>query len=287
MPEVAAQTEVLRELKPLMRLSPPVAEVVSAEPMTTKPLIWKVPKNYYTALGYRCGRWGAIAGYSSKSQTARWLKSEILPLFPEWKSLVAYGSGWFAQYLAHRGLSDALEFEAAEADLRYLEYKVVQPRWTGTMSEGGRMNVYHGLYPQCLWSILSQGFLQESCDSSVGHEYIVPGVYVTPDFEYAKRYAHSVQFLRDGYMWRFIAEVSVIPDNSLKRRRTRQGRYEEWVFHDHDVRLEKILVLLDSMVEKGDTRFYALEMELLPAGFAPRPTLLNRYGRQRELPEVP
>ena len=148
------------------------------------------------------------------------------------------------------------------------------------------MQVYHGLYPQCLWSIVSQGFLQASCDSSVGHEYSVPGVYVTPDFNYAKTYAHSVQFLGDGYMWRFIAEVSVIPHTRLRRRRSRQG-YEEWVFHQSDVKLEKILVLLDSMVEKGDTRFYALEMELLPAGFAPRPTLLNRYGRQRELPEVP
>ena len=56
------------------------------------------------------------------------------------------------------------------------------------------------------------------------------------------------------------------------------------MFHDHDVRLEKILVLLDSMVEKDDTRFYEFDMELLPAGVNMMNRLLNRYDGQRTLP---
>ena len=54
--------------------------------------IWMIPRGFFTSLGSRCGRWGPIAGFQSKSRTARQLKSEILPMFPEWDMLQRDGS---------------------------------------------------------------------------------------------------------------------------------------------------------------------------------------------------
>ena len=123
--------------------------------------IWMIPRGFFTSLGNRCGRWGPIAGFQSKSRTARQLKSEILPMFSEWDMLVEYAKGWLAQFFRQRDLSHVLQFEGAEENRRILTYKLVNPCSSHPCSNGEeRVTHYHGLYPQCLWSIADQGCLR-------------------------------------------------------------------------------------------------------------------------------
>ena len=167
----------------------------STKAVQTDHKIWKIPRGFFTNLGNRCGRWGPIAGFQSKSWTARQLKSEILPMFPEWDMLVEYAKGWLAQFFKQRDLSHVLQFEGAEENRRILTYKLVNPCSSHPCSNGEeRVTHYHGLYPQCLWSIADQGCLRASCDYGAGHEFSIPGVYMTPQWDYSLQ-SQAVQLL--------------------------------------------------------------------------------------------
>ena len=108
--------------------------------------IWMIPPRFFTSLGNRCGRWGPIAGFKSKSWTARQLKSEILPTFLKWDMLVEYATGWLAQFFRQRDLSHVL-LEGAEENRRILNYKLVTPCSSYPCSNGEeRVTHYHGFY---------------------------------------------------------------------------------------------------------------------------------------------
>ena len=270
-----------------MRTSLPPNIVAPTNLLGPDKKIWTIPPRFFTSLGERCGRWGAIAGFKSKTSTARWLKSEILPTFLEWGILVNYASGWLARFFSDRDLAGALHFEGSEEERRILTYKLVNPCSSYPSSSNGEETVthYHGLYPQCLWSIADQGCLRASCDSSVGHEFTIPGVYMTPQWDYALQYAHACQFLEDGIMFKFVAEVSADAMSVLRRRTSKWGNVE-MVYPEHAVTLRYIHVVIDAWVKENDTRFYSFEQELMPVGVETMPALVNRYEGQRQLPKV-
>ena len=200
--------------------------------------------------------------------------------------LVEYAKGWLAQFFRQRDLSHVLQFEGAEENRRILTYKLVNPCSSYPCSNGEeRVTHYHGLYPQCLWSIADQGCLRASCDYGAGHEFSIPGVYMTPQWHYSLQYAHACQLLEDGIMWKFVAEVSADAKSLLRQRTSRCGNVE-MVYPEHAVILRYIHVVIDAWVKENDTRFYAFEQELLPVGVETMPPLVNRYEGQRQLLSV-
>ena len=142
-------------------------------------------------------------------------------------------------------------------------------------------------YAQTLWAVLAQGKLRESADASLGNEFgTMPGVYTTPQYEYAMfTYGHAVQLVGDGVMWRFAFELQADLAQCRRKRVTRCGNIE-WIFPDDAVEIRFLHVAADAVVRYGYTRFYSFdpEMELRPDGAPPRPKLNNTYEGQRRLP---
>ena len=99
------------------------------------------------------------------------------------------------------------------------------------------------------------------------------------------QYAHACEFLEDGIMWRFVAEVSA-DTNSLLRKRVSKWGNLEMIYPEGAVTLRYIHVVVDAWVKENDTRFYAFEQELLPVGVETMPALVNRYEGQRKLPRA-
>jgi len=117
---------------------------------------------------------------------------------------------------------------------------------------------FHGTWWYALRNILKTGVLVESGDATRGHEFTVPGVYVSPNFETALGYARPQTLFEGELPYCVVLEVRVPSDKARKRKRSGGT---QWVFASEQVVLVGVHVLANVTPAKGT--------EFMPGWFDP------------------
>jgi len=107
---------------------------------------------------------------------------------------------------------------------------------------------YHGTWWYALRNILETGVLVESGDPTLGHEFTVPGVYVSPKFETALGYARAQTLFADELPYCVVLEVQVCKERA---RKVKKEGGTQWVFASQDVVLTGVHVLANVVPDKG------------------------------------
>jgi len=142
---------------------------------------------------------------------------------------------------------------------------------------------FHGTWWYGLRNILETGVLVESGDEARGHEFSVPGVYVSPNFATALSYARPQTLFPGELPYCVVLELRVRCENARKRKK--QGG-TQWVFASDQVVLIGIHVLANVWPDKG-TEFMPGWNDSFEASPVPRvvqslprgPCARTRFGR--------
>ena len=142
---------------------------------------------------------------------------------------------------------------------------------------------FHGTWWYGLRNILETGVLVESGDAARGHEFTVPGVYVSPNFATALGYARPQTLFPGELPYCVVLELRVRCENARKRKR--QGG-TQWVFASDQVVLIGVHVLANVRPAKG-TEFMPGWIDSFEASPVPRvvqspprgPCASTRFGR--------
>lgn len=166
---------------------------------------------------------------------------------------------WFQQ----RNLTNMLEFDFPGSVGGWLRFKYTSAQ--ALQAEADWQPALHGTWWYALWQILTTGMLLESTDESKGHEFQIPGVYVTTDRPLAVSYARPQVLFSDDVYYKVMLELRV--DMSRKRQR-KKTRLEQWVFPPEAVAIVAILVWPGAKVAKGEERLdiWQSDLEVRPAG---------------------
>jgi len=181
----------------------------------------------------------------------------------------------FRQWLAARGLEDALEYTGDQQGwslYRYTRNPVVK-------SEKWWEQAFHGSWWYSAWLILETGIFLESDDKDLGHDYWEPGVYCSPSLDTGLWYARPQALFGDTVFHRIIFDLRVDPERR-KKNRARGGI--QWVFPCGAVSLHGLWVRHNAPPNNGEERVLGWEPELeaLPPGqVAPEPTVNWRTGQ--------
>eukprot|EP00971_Amphidinium_carterae_P346623 6488207-Amphidinium_carterae.1 len=134
-------------------------------------------------------------------------------------------SGVLTRNHAQEQLEQQSHYKGQEQGLRrWLIYdynrrqEPIDPTWVQT---------FHGTWWYSLWSILESGVMLESNDAKLGHDFWMPGTYVTPTLETATWYSRPHIVFNDGVYQRAVIELRV-NKKRIKAERIRGG--DQWVF---------------------------------------------------------
>lgn len=144
-------------------------------------------------------------------------------------------------------------------------------------------NAFHGTWFYALWSILYEGYLQESSDLESGHEFWMPGVYCSPNVATARHYARAHNVFGDGLYHRVMLDVRY-DGGRLKKERAKGG--QQLVLPSPAISIAGVYFQADGTPDKGNERLdvWDPELEILPEEGRLRP--LERVDRALQRPPV-
>jgi len=166
--------------------------------------------------------------------------------------------GWFQQ----RNLTPLLQPDALGSVGGWLRFSYASAQ--AVQAEASWQPALHGTWWYALWQILTSGILLESTDEAKGHEYQIPGVYVTIDQKLAESYARPQVLFNDGVYYKVMLDVRC---DMSKKRQKKKTKLDQWIFPPEAIAIVGILVLPGTKVEKGEEQLdiWQDELEVRPA----------------------
>jgi len=187
-------------------------------------------------------------------------------------ALLAHTEYWMGEFLGARNLSQKFILTSKSQIHPRLSYHMPERAMFYKMQHEERPPppptvetrfYFHGTFTHTIWQISeSEQFMDSINGSPEGHEASTPGVYASDRFEYGiAHYGWPANLFRDGMFYRF-GFIIQAEHNTRGHEKNRGTLWHEIVFPAKYVYIVGLVVLPDTHLEFGHSRFYELDLNL-------------------------